>query len=228
MLGVVGQKLYASLGHRTGGDASDRKASLLLALIGCDRSAHVDERQHREPCGSQPIMLGCCIGAAERCEMQPDMMRQTLVQLPRQRRIGDGGEDFDIATAEHCATVAGTRRDRLAIDPVGLGGERGQAEAALLQGCSRRVHIRHEVGDMVQKHCAGLGQLTNHRRVPPCALHPGIKPSFKDFAKLAEAASRPLFFDDALPKLSGRGALREHNRFRLNICFNDSSDLAWR
>ena len=102
-------------------------------------------------------MLGRGIGAAERCEMQPDMTGQALVQLARQWRIGDGGEDFDIAPSEHCAAVAGARCDGPAINPVGLGRERGQAEAAPLQGCSRRIHIRHEVGDMVRNTAPASG-----------------------------------------------------------------------
>src|SRR5271169_5664809 len=94
MFGVVSQKLRASLGHRAGSDASDRKPRVLLAVFGRNRSAHVAERQHREPLRREPAVLSRGVGTAEGGKMESDMARQTLVQLLGQRGIAGCGKDL--------------------------------------------------------------------------------------------------------------------------------------
>jgi len=156
LFGVVREELHTSLRHNAVGDAGDREARPLLATFGRDRAAHIDERQYRETGSGQPLSFECGIGRAEGGKMEPDVTREPLGELLRERRIGCGGEDLEITAPEHHAPVPGTRRDGIAVDAVGLGCEWGQPETATLERLGGCVHCRHEMGDMVEKDRARL------------------------------------------------------------------------
>ena len=167
-LGVMRQKLHAAFRHAVMGDARDREARILAAGMGCDRPAHIDERQRRETGLGEPTMFGGGISAAEGGEVQPDMIGDPLAQLPRELGIAAGGcdrgQDLDIALPQHRAAIAGAGRDGLAVHPVCLRRERGQAKAAAFESGCRRIHLRHEMRDVVEEHGAWRRQLVRHSR----------------------------------------------------------------
>src|SRR5204863_6075993 len=116
-LGVMRQKLRAAFWHAVMGDARDREARIFAAGMGCDRPAHIDERQRRETGLGEPTMFGGGISAAEGGEVQPDMIGNPFAQLPRELGIATGGcergQALDIALPQHRAAIAGAGRDRL-------------------------------------------------------------------------------------------------------------------
>src|SRR6516162_9768043 len=100
LFGVAGQELHATFRHDSGSDASDRKARQVLPSSGHYRPAHVHERQHRKADGSEPLMLTTGIGGAKGSKMQPDMPNQSIRELSCQWRVGDSGENLDIAAPQ--------------------------------------------------------------------------------------------------------------------------------
>lgn len=158
---MVSQELSAALGHRPG-DAGNREPRLRFAVCSANRTAHVDERQHRESGRGEPIPLSFRIGAAEGGQMDTEMAFKPRPQLPSKRRIARRSKDLDIAAAQHGAAVASPRRHRSAINPINLLGKGHQAEPATFERRRGRLDCWDKIRHMIEKDLAFTRQLFGH------------------------------------------------------------------